>query len=291
MQNQTNNRIVFHLNELGFNRCSQFGYYRYTEVKPRLKTHLHPDIIEICYCLKGQQFYNIVDETHKLHGNDIIIVSPNTKHSTGIYPEDKGELFWIQIGLNNSEGKLCNLPFDQSDHLLRRLADQSNNVFKGPFSIKPILEKILDQLKQPQELLTQITVNQLIVQLLLETLVFSEKIQQLKPNKRLEVIDTFIAENLNRPLYVDELADLINISTSYFKTWFKAHTGITPKEYINRVKIKRAKIDLLREKTITKVAFNLGYNSSQYFATSFKKFTGTTPKAYIATHKNQINNL
>ncbi len=44
-------------------------------------------------------------------------------------------------------------------------------------------------------------------------------------------------------------------SKSYFKTWFKAHTGITPKEYINRLKVKPAKLDLLDEKTITKVAF------------------------------------
>ena len=285
MQNQTNNRVVFQLNDLGFNRCFQFGYYRYTEVKPRLKNHLHKNIIEICYCLKGQQFYKIREELHKLHGNDVIIVSPNTKHSTGIYPEDKGELFWLQISLNNNDGQLCHLPFDQSDHLLKRLTNQSNRVFKGAFSIKSILEKMLNQLQQPQTPLTKIMVNQLIIQLLIETLEFSEKRQQLKSDQRLNVIDAFITDNISRPIYVDELADLIGISTSYFKSWFKIQIGITPKEYINRMKIKQAKIDLLQEKTITSVAFNLGYNSSQYFATSFKKFTGTTPKAYIAIHK------
>ena len=291
MQNQTSNRIVFNLNELGFNRCFQFGYYKYTQVKPQLENHIHKDIIEICYCLKGQQFYNIENKLLKLNGNDIIIVAPNTKHSTGIYPEDKGELFWIQIAVNNDFGKLCNLPVSHSNHILKALTKKANITFKGAFSVKTILEKILNQLQKSQNILSKLTINQLIIQLLLETLELTEKLQQLKPNKRLDAINTFIAINLNRPIYVDELADLIKISTSYFKTWFKENIGITPKDYINRSKIKQAKIDLLHEKTITQVAFNLGYNSSQYFATSFKKFTGITPKAYIAKFKIKTDDV
>lgn len=286
MQNQTIDRVVFNLNKLGFTRCFQFGHYKYTHVKRPLENHIHKDTIEICYCLKGQQFYNIEKKPIKLNGNDIIIIPPNTKHSTGIYPEDKGELFWIQIDLNNDNEKLCNLPLSHSNYILQALTIKSSTVFKGAFSVKNVLERLLNQLQRPQNILSEITINQLIVQLLLETLELTEKLHPLKPNKRLSVINHFIAANLNRLIYVDELADLIKISTSYFKTWFKENTGITPKEYINRLKIKQAKIDLLQEKTITQVAFNLGYNSSQYFATSFKKFTGLTPKAYIAKHKN-----
>ncbi len=287
MQNQTNDRIVYNLGALGYKRCNQFGHYKYTEVKPSLKNHIHNNSIEICYCLKGQQFYNIEDNELKLTGNDILIVAPNTVHSTGIYPEDKGELFWIQVSLNNTLGKLCHLPFSQSDYVLKALEKKSNMVFKGAFSLKSVLNSLLTQLQQPQSMLSTITINQLIVQLLLDTLSLTEKPQQLKPTIRLDIINKYIEKHLNRSIYVDELAGAIKISVSYFKSWFKDNTGITPKEYINRIKIKQAKIDLLHEKTITQVAFNLGYNSSQYFATSFKKFTGTTPKAYIATHKTK----
>ncbi|MCL6294293.1 AraC family transcriptional regulator [Jejuia spongiicola] len=287
MQNQTNDRVVYNLNTLGYKRCKQFGHYKYTKVKPRLENHIHKDIIEICYCLKGQQFYNIEQNELKLNGNDILIVSPNTIHSTGVYPEDKGELFWIQISLNNDLGKLCNLPFLQSNYILKALTKKSNAVFKGAFSLKNILNALFTQLEKPQSILSVITINHLIIQLLLETLSLTEKPQEVKPTIRLNIINEYIEKNLSRSIYVDELAGAIKISVSYFKTWFKENTGITPNEYINRLKIKQAKVDLLNEKTITQVAFNLGYNSSQYFATSFKKFTGITPKAYIAKHNTK----
>ena len=38
---------------------------------------------------------------------------------------------------------------------------------------------------------------------------------------------------------------------------------------------------------VTKIAYDLGYNSSQYFATVFKKHVGVSPKAYIKSVKKK----
>ncbi|MBL4644184.1 MAG: helix-turn-helix transcriptional regulator, partial [Flavobacteriaceae bacterium] len=98
---------------------------------------------------------------------------------------------------------------------------------------------------------------------------------------RKEIVDAFIEKNKERSIYVDELASLLNLSTAYFKTWFKENVGISPKNYINRKKIAQAKIDLKQIKNVTHVAYNLGFGSSQYFATIFKKYTGMSPSRYI----------
>lgn len=98
-------------------------------------------------------------------------------------------------------------------------------------------------------------------------------------------------ENLYRIIYVDELASLLKMSTGYFKAWFKSKSGMPPKEHINRLRIERAKVSLLWQNSVTKVAFDLGFSSSQYFATTFKKFTGHTPKAYVSSaHGNNSGN-
>ncbi|MEX0362259.1 MAG: helix-turn-helix transcriptional regulator, partial [Allomuricauda sp.] len=86
----------------------------------------------------------------------------------------------------------------------------------------------------------------------------------------------------HRIIYVDELAELVNFSTAYFKSWFKQHFGAPPKAYINRLKIERAKEELLKSNSITEVAYNLGFSTSQYFATTFKKYTGMSPKVFRA---------
>ena len=129
MPNNKAERTVINLNKLGFNRFLQFGHYKYTEAKPKLENHIHEDSIELCFFLKGQQFYRIKNELFQLKGNDIIIISPNTQHSTGTYPEDKGELFWLQVSLNEQEGLLCNLPSHQTNSLLSQLTKNSDIIF------------------------------------------------------------------------------------------------------------------------------------------------------------------
>jgi AraC-like DNA-binding protein/mannose-6-phosphate isomerase-like protein (cupin superfamily) len=276
----TRERRVFNLKDLGVKRGLAIGHYRYKEVKPGLENHQHDGALEICYCMKGQQHYRIGGQLFELNGNDIIVVPPNTVHSTGEFPEDKGELFWIQLLVDSSKGKLCNMPKEQSEFLLGALLDKSQQVFKGSFQLKFILEKLLVQLENFDSLLSRIMVDQSIAQLLLETVMLSNSPQQSLPSVKLNELDKFIHKNLHRTIYVDEMANIIGISVGYFKFWFKSKTGMPPREYVNRLKIEQAKIDLLSSSSVTEVAFGLGFGSSQYFAATFKKFTGSTPRSY-----------
>jgi len=281
----TQGRKVFNLQDLGIKRGLSFGYYRYKEVKPGLVGHQHPGALEICFCMKGRQYYRIGEELFELNGNDIFVVPPDTEHSTGEFPEDKGELFWLQVLVDSSYGKLCNMPKKNSDFLMAALLDKSKYIFKGSFQLKFILEKLLDQLGKGDTMLSNIMIDQLIAQLLLNTVVLSQKQQKSPPSIKLNTLEIFIRKNLFRIIYVDEMASLVEMSTGYFKAWFKKETGMPPKEYVNRLKMEQAKMELHTAKTITEVAFGLGFGSSQYFATTFKKFTGVTPKSYRRQHR------
>ena len=285
MHKLTNRRKVFQLNQLGFNRCLDFGYYHYNAVEPVLEIHSHREVLEICYCLKGQQYYEVEGDLFKLTGNCIFIVPPNLEHSSGVYPEDIGELFWLQISLKKNEGELCNLSKEHTNFLLGELKKKGSALHKGSLNLKKILKNILINLEKPKSTIHDIHLNQLIIRLLLETLFLTKEPLNIVNSEKLKIIDKFINENLDKIIYVDELASLIDVSTAYFKFWFKQKKGIPPKAYINRMKIEQAKIDLLQKRTITQTAFELGFSSSQYFATIFKKHTGTTPKAYILLKK------
>ncbi|WP_220377710.1 MULTISPECIES: AraC family transcriptional regulator [unclassified Arenibacter] len=280
-------RRVFNLQDYGVKRGLAIGHYRYKQVKPGLERHQHKGALEICYCMKGQQHYKIGEELYELNGNDIFVVPPNTVHSTGEFPEDKGELFWIQLLVDSSKGKLCNMPKEHSEFLLAGLLDKSQHVFKGSFQLKFILEKLLVQLENFDSLLSRIMVDQLIAQLLLETVMLSNSPQQSPPSVKLNDLNKFIHKNLHRTIYVDEMANLIGMSVGYFKFWFKSKTGMPPREFVNRLKIEQAKIDLLSGNSVTKVAFGLGFGSSQYFAVTFKKFTGSTPRSYRSLHSGE----
>ena len=55
---------------------------------------------------------------------------------------------------------------------------------------------------------------------------------------------------------------------------------MTPREYINQLKIREAKRMLRENQSVTRVALDLGFGSSNYFAVLFKKITLYSPSQY-----------
>jgi len=92
---------------------------------------------------------------------------------------------------------------------------------------------------------------------------------------------TFIQDHYPEEIGVAEIAAHVKLNTSYLHRIFKQMTGETPMDYLNHVRINKAK--LLLEKSdipIIEICSFVGYNTRQYFTYAFKKNTGMTPKAY-----------
>lgn len=76
-------------------------------------------------------------------------------------------------------------------------------------------------------------------------------------------------------------ADKLCLSPNYFGDLIKRETGITALEYIQRRIIDHAKdLLLMSGKTISEIAFDLGFEYPQHFTRMFKKITGKTPIEY-----------
>jgi two-component system response regulator YesN len=80
---------------------------------------------------------------------------------------------------------------------------------------------------------------------------------------------------------VEEVADHLGISNSYFSLLFKAHFGETFVEYVTKQRMEQAK-SMLRasDKSITKICALVGYTHRRYFTKVFQKYTGMTPSEY-----------
>jgi len=100
----------------------------------------------------------------------------------------------------------------------------------------------------------------------------------LRPRQR--VID-YINEHLQDELSLFELARIANLSPHHFATVFKASTGISPHRYVIERRIDRAR-DLLRqdEKTISEIAYAVGFSSQSHLTANFRRTMGVTPRKF-----------
>ena len=95
-----------------------------------------------------------------------------------------------------------------------------------------------------------------------------------------EYLNTGVAAEKGVPS-VQYFADKICLSPNYFGDLVKKETGKTAKEYIQLKMLDAAKEILLdQNKSITQVAYALGFQYPQHFVRFFKKYAGITPSEF-----------
>lgn len=99
-----------------------------------------------------------------------------------------------------------------------------------------------------------------------------------------ELLDDYFSnknpEKLGLPT-VKYFADKVYLSANYFGDLIKKETGKTAQEYIQNKLIEHAKELIIdTNKTITQIAYELGFQYSQHFNRVFKKSVGSTPVEY-----------
>ncbi|WP_213412725.1 response regulator [Xylanibacillus composti] len=91
----------------------------------------------------------------------------------------------------------------------------------------------------------------------------------------------YIDRHLTRDLGMEEVADHLGISCSYFSMLFKQHTGMTFVEYITAGRMELAKSMLCHtDKSIAQVGALSGYADRRYFTKVFHKYVGVTPREW-----------
>jgi DNA-binding response OmpR family regulator len=91
----------------------------------------------------------------------------------------------------------------------------------------------------------------------------------------------FIHEHYDEPISRTDMARHVSITERYLTHCFRQEMNITPMAYINRYRVKRAKMLLEQgNMNITEVALAVGFSDGSYFNRVFRKEVGLTPGAY-----------
>ncbi|MGQ0615953.1 MAG: AraC family transcriptional regulator [Acidimicrobiia bacterium] len=100
---------------------------------------------------------------------------------------------------------------------------------------------------------------------------------------------SYMREDLSRPVTVAELAEVVAMSQSAFAHLFKSVAGVSPYQFIKRLRLDRARAMLVEEgRSVSETAAAVGYASLSHFINEFKRHFGVTPGGYASLQSGVV---
>jgi AraC-like DNA-binding protein len=96
----------------------------------------------------------------------------------------------------------------------------------------------------------------------------------------------WMKDNYKETLYVDKLAQKVNMATSTFHRHFKEVTTLSPLQFHKRLRLFEAqRLMMVNNENVSSAALAVGYESSTQFIREYKRLFGAPPHRYIANMK------
>lgn len=234
--------------------------------KPRVATHN-----ELTYVYDGSVVYKVNGEVLTLKQGDVLYIPKGWNKEALSEDETSVSCFtiifhWTENGQIVERQDILPLYFHLGlDYKLLDMFDCGYTLF---------LEETTEGIMEANGLVA------LILSRLLKRI--NEKNLDCDKGDSLKNVKHYVNINFDKKISVEELAKLTGLQTSYFGLYFKRQTGLTVKEYVNRVKIYKAERAMAEQGlNVSEAAEYCGFSDIYYFSRLFKKIRGISPSEFI----------
>ncbi len=246
-----------------------------------VKSHWHP-YYELYYLVSGHCRIFINHTLFYIEPGDVILIVPGEIHRTTYHSSPVNERITLSFDSEYLAPVTENCGSQMTDYIFR------NSKITIPNGRRFYIEEMIQ--KMEYESAGQDGYSQLMKRnYLYELLIFLSRCQEVKPKPvKLEVAEAAIEEaaeyiynHYTSQITLEDVAQLIHMSPTYFSRKFKAVTGFGYKEYLTNIRIREAAGLLLNtSKSITEIAVECGFGDGNYFGDAFKKIKGVSPRVF-----------
>ncbi|SDC37494.1 AraC family transcriptional regulator [Niabella drilacis] len=225
----------------------------------------------LIHCVKGKGWYSIANKRYEVKSNEFFIIPPGTAHYYGAHEKDPWSIYWLHFCgadagfyyqlLTKIQGKApVSAAVSTSRHLIfydilqhLELPDNADNLIYGCSCVHAYLSSFLN---------TQIKLS-------------------VNENDVIQQCITFMKQNLDKPLRLDEISAAVGLSSSHLSSLFKKQVKSSPIHLFTSLKIQKACQMLMdRSHNIKTISYSLGYEDQYHFSRVFKKIMGISPKHF-----------
>lgn len=264
--------------------------------RPILHTH---DFHEIVQCHTGQGIQMIGDNEFDIYAGNVFFLPAGIEHIAISKPKSKCTLdvLYIQSSFNQTNPE--NITHSCSDILLQNLQKKTDSYqYKLPLAdsstqkLTSIFQMLIDEaaVNLPGQDIAETSIFELMALTFLRDPIFLPQFKDLfntNTGGRIEHVEMYIQANYAHSLSISHLAKIAHLSRSHFHAAFRDATGMTPIQYIQAVRIKRA-VELIKKGnlTIMETAMRCGFENLSHFYHVFKNHTGQSPAKFAKSCKN-----
>lgn len=247
----------------------------YSEKCQYFPRHWH-EHIELHYVLEGTPLLGVSQREIRAEKGNLVIVNSNELH-TGYCD---GSLVRVMVIIFEMEAFSKELA---GKNIIFQPLIEKDEVIDSIMSV--IHREYLEQ-KIGYRLVCKGEILRLIARLVREyaeeILTESESDKRKKRLERLNTVLNYIQSNYQEQISNQELADVIHLSEDRFNHLFKESMGMSPLQYMNELRLKKA-MSLLkkREYSMSEIADRVGFTDYNHFGRQFRKYYGCAPSEIL----------
>jgi AraC-like DNA-binding protein len=276
--------VTVHGNQIGLPMLIHVSRVR-SHTASRVTWHSHEGF-ELVFLVDGATAYEFAGRTTvDLRGGHFLVVPPGLVHR-GL--QDVRSPSTI-CGLALKASPPCawkGTTFTAAD--VRRLRTALENASRKVHPFNPALRWLVRRLMEetasypanPQRAEAGIALRALICAVLVEAM--RQMLMPVTvPKQFVAAAVAYLRQHLHEPVGMADLVRHVGFSRARMFDMFKAQTGLTPHDYLQRMRIEKAQEQLRQTKlSVTEIGMAVGFSSGQYFSTVFARYSGVSPTGF-----------
>jgi len=268
------------------------------ENAPLMPMHTH-NFDELVFILGGSAVHIIDDEEYPIIRGDVFVVRGSHKHG---YVNEKNlhivNVLYQREFFESLKVEFADLPGFNALFVHEPLY-RKKHTFKSKLHLNSQqLQKMSQLLKfmiteQNDQWVGTAALNEHIFNIIvINVCKFFLEYKSPQPKALLKISSAidFIEQKYDKPISNALLANKANMSQGSFRYSFKRITGLSPIDYLIKLRIEKAAEIMAKNNRIRVIdtAFKTGFENSAYFTKKFKEIIGMTPMAYLKKQRHMV---
>jgi AraC-like DNA-binding protein len=256
-----------------------------SHVASRVTWHSH-DGFEILFLLNGATAYEFAGQgTVELHGGHFLVVPPGLVHRGRHNVRSPSTICGLAL-LASRPSAWKNTSFTTPDVRRLRAALENASRNEHPFNpamrwlVRRLMEETANYPANPHRPEAGIALRTLISAILVEAL-RQILVPPAEPKEFVAAAIAYLRLRLHEPVRMSDLVRHVGFSRARMFDMFKAQTGLTPNDYLQRLRIEKAQEQLRQtNRSVNEIGLASGFRTAQYFSTVFARYTGVSPTRF-----------